>query len=58
MKGYTDADTPQARWARFRFSIVGPLLSAPPEKGDLLIAPGSPFQKTMATSNPRLHSYI
>lgn len=37
MKGYSDADTPQARWARFRFSIVGPLLSAPPEKGDLLI---------------------
>ncbi len=37
MKDYSDADTPQARWARFRFSIVGPLLSAPPEKGDLLI---------------------
>ena len=28
-------DTAQARWARFRFSIVGPLLSAPPLKGDL-----------------------
>lgn len=26
---------PQARWARFRFSIIGPLLSAPPERGDL-----------------------
>ena len=29
------ADTRQARWARFRFSIVGPLLSAPPPKGEL-----------------------
>jgi putative transposase len=36
MQNHTDADTPQARWARFRFSIIGPLLSAPPEKGDLL----------------------
>lgn len=26
---------PQARWARFRFSIIGPLLSAPPETGEL-----------------------
>lgn len=30
-----DADTRQARWARFRFSIIGPLLSAPPNSGDL-----------------------
>jgi len=30
-----DADTHQARWARFRFSIIGPLLSAPPESGEL-----------------------
>ena len=30
-----DADTCQARWARFRFSIIGPLLSAPPECGEL-----------------------
>lgn len=29
------ADTRQARWARFRFSIIGPLLSAPPKKGEL-----------------------
>lgn len=28
-----NADTRQARWARFRFSIIGPLLSAPPEPG-------------------------
>lgn len=27
--------TRQDRWARFRFSIVGPLLSAPPENGEL-----------------------
>src|SRR5882672_8778208 len=30
-----DADTPQARWARFRFSIIGPLLAAPPDHGEL-----------------------
>ena len=29
------ADSRQARWARFRFSIIGPLLSAPPSKGKL-----------------------
>jgi len=34
------ADTRQARFARFRFSIVGPLLSAPPAGGEL--------QKTVA----------
>ena len=27
-----------ALWARFRFSVVGPLLSAPPEKGQLKAA--------------------
>lgn len=30
-----NVDTRQARWARFRFSIIGPLLSAPPEVGEL-----------------------
>lgn len=30
-----NADTHQARWARFRFSIIGPLLSAPPDNGEL-----------------------
>ena len=30
-----DADTPQAHWARFRFSIIGPLLAAPPDSGEL-----------------------
>jgi putative transposase len=30
-----DSDTRQARWARFRFSIIGPLLSAPPGSGKL-----------------------
>lgn len=33
-----NADTRQARWARFRFSIIGPLLSAPPEVGRLQAA--------------------
>lgn len=30
-----EAGTRQARWARFRFSIIGPLLSAPPDTGGL-----------------------
>jgi transposase InsO family protein len=30
-----DASTYQAHWARFRFSIIGPLLAAPPENGEL-----------------------
>lgn len=30
-----DEGTRQDRWARFRFSVVGPLLSAPPKGGDL-----------------------
>jgi putative transposase len=30
-----EAGTRQARWARFRFSIIGPLLSAPPKVGEL-----------------------
>jgi putative transposase len=31
----TDEGTRQDRWARFRFSVVGPLLSDPPEGGEL-----------------------
>jgi transposase InsO family protein len=30
-----DVATRQDRWSRFRFSIIGPLLSAPPENGEL-----------------------
>jgi transposase InsO family protein len=30
--------SPSARWARFRFSIIGPLLSSPPESGELKAA--------------------
>ena len=30
-----DTGTHQARWARFRFSIIGPLLAAPPDNGEL-----------------------
>lgn len=30
-----NSGTRQARWARFRFSIIGPLLSAPPNAGEL-----------------------
>jgi transposase InsO family protein len=30
-----DAGTRQERWARFRFSVIGPLLSAPPDPGQL-----------------------
>lgn len=33
----TDRDelTTRERWARFRFSVIGPLLAAPPDKGEL-----------------------
>jgi transposase InsO family protein len=37
-KNTLDVGTRQERWARFRFSIIGPLLSAPPENGALLEA--------------------
>ena len=31
-----DDETPaRLRWARLRFSIIGPLLASPPEPGDL-----------------------
>lgn len=30
-----DGELPQDQWARFRFSVVGPLLSAPPGEGEL-----------------------
>lgn len=33
-----DAGTRQERWARFRFSIIGPLLAAPPDNGELQAA--------------------
>ena len=38
MTNQISADTPQAKWARFRFSIVGPLLAAPPLSGQLKVA--------------------
>lgn len=31
-------DTRHARWARFRFSVIGPLLAAPPARGQLRAA--------------------
>ena len=34
-KNTQDAETNHARWARFRFSIIGLLLSAPPDSGQL-----------------------
>lgn len=35
MDNNNPVDTRQARWARFRFSIIGLLLSAPPDNGSL-----------------------
>lgn len=32
-----DTSTTQDKWARFRFSVVGPLLSAPPNSGELQV---------------------
>jgi putative transposase len=33
-----ETDSTQAKWARFRFAVVGPLLTAPPEKGEQQVA--------------------
>jgi transposase InsO family protein len=38
--------TRHARWARFRFSVIGPLLAAPPEHGELRAALDALAQKT------------
>jgi putative transposase len=38
--------TCETRWAHFRFSIIGPLLSRPPEKGSLQLALQELAQKT------------
>ncbi len=37
MKGAMSNELPRSheRWARFRFSVIGPLLAAPPERGEL-----------------------
>lgn len=37
-KDKKDNDSHQIRWSRFRFSIIGHLLSCPPEKGELKYA--------------------
>ena len=38
--------TRHARWARFRFSVIGPLLAAPPARGELRPALGALAEKT------------
>ena len=38
--------SPQERWARFRFAVVGPLLSAPPAPGELKTALEALSQKS------------
>ena len=35
MKEIPSATRPHERWAHFRFSVIGPLLAAPPERGQL-----------------------
>lgn len=40
-----DVGTRQERWARFRFSVIGPLLAAPPDKGQLHIELATLAQK-------------
>src|SRR5947209_4291138 len=32
-----DTDTRHDRWARLRFAVVGPLLAAPPARGELVV---------------------
>jgi putative transposase len=38
VNGSQDTASVHERWARFRFAIIGPLLAAPPKKGELLDA--------------------
>jgi putative transposase len=35
MSNVSELPRSHERWARFRFSVIGPLLAAPPERGDL-----------------------
>jgi hypothetical protein len=35
MKETSSSSRPHERWAHFRFSVIGPLLAAPPERGQL-----------------------
>lgn len=54
-KNTQDAETNHARWARFRFSIIGPLLSAPPDRGCLkkeLTTLSKKHWKNPITGNP------
>ena len=44
-----DQGTIQERWARFRFSIIGSLLAAPPEAGALQTALAELEKKDRAT---------
>jgi hypothetical protein len=43
---HDDDDSSHPRWARFRFSVVGPLLAAPPERGELQPALRALAQRT------------
>src|SRR5688572_4247299 len=55
-------DLPSAlSWARFRFSIVGPLLSSPPRRGDLKPALRALAEKTWkhpVTEEPVVYSLV
>src|ERR1700757_7080 len=42
----TSPNSTAALWARFRFSVVGPLLSSPPARGELEAAIRSLAEKT------------
>ena len=56
----SDEGTSQDLWARFRFSVVGPLLSAPPENGTLresLIALSKKQWKHPITGKPVTFSF-
>jgi putative transposase len=35
MSNVSELARPHERWARFRFSVIGPLLAAPPDRGEL-----------------------
>ena len=46
------------RWARFRFSVIGPLLAAPPDRGELQEQLGKLSSQKVASSHQRPTSSI
>ena len=49
----TPPNSTGARWARFRFSVVGSLLSSPPARGGAQISDPLPRRQDLVASHKR-----